>query len=272
MPEGDTVYLSARRMHAALAGQQILASDFRLPQLATADLRGSTVLGVASRGKHLLIRFDDGRTLHTHFRMDGSWRIHDRGRRWRGPAHSVRVVLTTAQREAVGFRLHDVVLIPTAFEDEQVGHLGPDLLGPDWNPEEAIRRITARPDREIGPALLDQRNLAGIGNLYKCEVLFLRGVWPWARVVDVGDPGALVTLAHRLLVANKDRWAQIITGDRRPGHEHYVFERTGRPCRRCGTRITHAEQGDPPQARLTYWCQTCQPDGMTRVNALGPPL
>ena len=245
MPEGDTVYLSAKRMHAALAGQQITLSDFRLPQLATADISGSTIVEVVPRGKHMLMRLDDRRTLHTHFRMDGSWQVYSPGRRWRGPTHAVRIVIATANHQAVGSRLHDVALIPTAEEVSLVGHVGPDLLGPDWDADEAVRRLLARPDREIGPALLDQRNLAGIGNLYKNEALFLRGLSPWTRLADIGDVGPVVSLARRLLVANKDRWEQITTGDRRAGQEHYVFERTGRPCRRCGTPIASTEQGDP---------------------------
>lgn len=259
MPEGDTVYLSARRLHAALAGEQIAASDFRLPRLATADISGRTVLEVVPRGKHVLMRLDDGQTLHSHFRMDGSWRVYRAGQPWRGPAHEVRIVLTTSTRHAVGYRLHDVALTPTSEEPGLVGHLGPDLLGPDWDVREAVRRLLARPEREIGPALLDQRNLAGIGNLYKSEVLFLRGLSPWTPVSDVADPNALVSLARRLLVANRDRWEQITTGDGRSGQEFYVYERTGRPCRRCGTRIASAEQGDPPPRRLTYWCPHCQP-------------
>jgi endonuclease-8 len=259
MPEGDTVYLSARRLHEALAGQPVLASDFRLPQLATADVTGRTVLGVVPRGKHLLMRFDDGRTLHTHLRMDGSWRAYPLGTRWRGPAHDVRIVLRNQRRQAVGFRLHDVALLPTAEEARLVGHLGPDLLDPAADLAGAVRRLREQPGREIGPALLDQRNLAGIGNLYKSEVLFLRGLSPWTRAGDVADPDALVRLARRLLHANRDRWEQITTGRTGPGRQHWVFERSGWPCHRCGTMIRSAEQGDPPYQRLSYWCPTCQP-------------
>jgi endonuclease-8 len=267
MPEGDTVYLSARRMHEALAGRMVLSSDFRLPALAGADVGGRTVLEVVPRGKHMLMRFDDGRTLHTHFRMDGSWRVYAAGRRWNGgPAYEVRVVLTTADRQAVGYRLHDVELMPTADEPRVVGHLGPDLLGPDWDEAEALRRLREQPQREIGPALLDQRNLAGIGNVYKVEVLFLRGLSPWTPVGEVPDLAGLVRLARRLLTANKDRWEQVTTGSTRRGEQHWVYERTGRPCRRCGTPVRGAEQPEPPwPPRLTYWCPHCQP-------GVSPPL
>ncbi len=183
MPEGDTVYLSARQLHRALAGQILLTSDFRMPQLATADLTGRTVLDVTPRGKHILIRLDDGRTLHSHFMMDGSWRVYPTGARWRGPANEVRVVLGTEHQQAVGYRLDDVKLVPTSAEADLVGHLGPDLLDPGCDLTEAVRRLQGQPDREIGLALLDQRNLAGIGNLYNSEVLFLRGLWPWPGCV-----------------------------------------------------------------------------------------
>jgi endonuclease-8 len=260
MPEGDTVWLAGQRMNAALAGRPLTRTDFRVPRLATTDLSGRTVLAVVSRGKHLLTRVEGGLTLHTHFKMDGTWRLYRPGERWRGgPAWQVRVVLANTDWQAVGYRLPVVELMPTAEEDRAVGHLGPDLLGPDWDPDEAVRRLAAEPGREIGQALLDQRNLAGIGNLYKAEVCFLRGVSPWTPVGDVTDLSALVSLAHRLLAANKDGFEQVTTGDPRPGRSTWVFERPGRPCRRCGTRIALAEQGDPPRERLTYWCPRCQP-------------
>jgi endonuclease VIII len=174
MPEGDTVWLAGRRLHDALAGDRLTRSDFRVPQLATTDLAGRTVTEVVSRGKHLLTRVDDDLTLHTHFRMDGTWHLYRPGDRWRGgPQWQVRVLLETAAWQAVGYRLPVVELLPRDREDDAVGHLGPDILGPDWDPAEAVRRLAAQPDREVGDALLDQRNLAGIGNLYKAESLFL---------------------------------------------------------------------------------------------------
>jgi endonuclease VIII len=252
-------------MHAALAGRALTTSDFRVPALATTDLTGQTVTEVVSRGKHMLTRFDGGLTLHTHFAMEGSWRQFPAGAAWHGgPEWQVRVVLGNVEWTAVGYRLPVVDLVPTGDEATLVGHLGPDLLGPDWDldeEEEAVRRISAQPDRTIAEALLDQRNLAGIGNLYKAESLFLRGLHPWTRVGDVPDLPALVALNHRLLMANRDRWDQVTTGDLRRGRQHWVFERQREACRRCGTRITIAEQGDDPlKARLSYWCPTCQPD------------
>lgn len=287
MPEGDTVWLAAASLRSALAGQPLTASDFRVPALATVDLVGRTVLDVVARGKHLLTRLSPGGgdrpaagealTLHTHFRMDGSWHLYRPGERWRGgPDWQVRAVLRTAERVAVGYRLPVVDLLPTADEASVVGHLGPDLLGPDWDLEVATRRLRTDPDREIGPALLDQRNLAGIGNLYKTEVCFLRGVTPWTRIADVSDLPALLALAQRLLETNKGSYAQSTTGDTRPGRAHWVFEREGRPCRRCGSRIARAEQGPAPYARLSYWCPRCQtgpaPRPEDRRNRPAPPL
>jgi endonuclease-8 len=260
MPEGDTVWLTARRLDRALAGQVLTRSDFRVPQLAAADLVGSVVTEVVSRGKHLLVRVDDDRTLHSHLRMDGAWHLYPVGQRWRGPAHQVRVVLATATWQAVGFHLHDLALLARADEDRVVGHLGPDLLGPDWDTGEAVRRLLAQPRREIAPALLDQRNLAGIGNLYKAEALFVHGVSPWTPVAAVPRLPALLERARRMLEQNKQRPEQVTTGNPRKGHEHWVFERSGRPCRRCGTPVRSAEQGEPPQQRLTYWCPRCQPE------------
>ena len=257
MPEGDTVWLAGRRMHEALAGKVLTRSDFRVPQLATTDLSGQWVLEVVSRGKHLLSRLSGGMTLHTHFRMDGTWYLYRPGDRWTGgPDWQVRVVLENAQWQAVGYRLPLVELI--ADESAAVGHLGPDLLGPDWDPGEAVRRLEATPAREVGMALLDQRNLAGLGNLYRTELLFLRGLTPWVPVADVPDLPGLVRTGRRLMMANREHWEQTTTGSLRRGEDHWVFERAGRPCRRCGTRILSAEQGEQPYARLCYWCPRCQ--------------
>lgn len=265
MPEGDTVWLHAKKLNDALAGSVLTGSDFRLPQLATTDLSGSTVREVVSRGKHLLIRVETpgaGRwTLRSHLRMDGTWRILAPGGRSNArAAHTIRIVLSTATVTAVGFHLHDVELVPTAQEDTLVGHLGPDLLGPDWDSQEAVRRLAADPDRTIGEAVLDQRNLAGLGTVWRAELLFLRGVNPFTAVWEVNLP-ALVDLARRLLMANRGRWAQVTTGNLRRGQEHYVYGRAGQPCRRCRTPVRRGEQGAPGQERVVFWCPSCQPVG-----------
>lgn len=258
MPEGDTVWLAARRLDERLAGHPVTRSDFRVPALATATVTGSSVREVVARGKHLLFRFSDGRTLHTHFRMDGRWHLYRPGAVWRGgPSHQVRAVLGTEDWIAVGYRLPVVDLVPTAQEHALVGHLGPDLLGPDWDAVVALRNLRASPDREVGDALLDQRNLAGIGNIYRSEALFACGVSPYRPVGAVGDLEDLVATARRLLLRNAPRGTQSTTGDeRRP---HHVFERAGRACYRCGTTIRRSTLGEPRHERVTYWCPTCQP-------------
>ncbi|NMH96028.1 DNA-formamidopyrimidine glycosylase family protein [Pseudonocardia acidicola] len=262
MPEGDTVHLAGKRLHAALAGRRLLRGELRHPRLVEHDLAGRTVLGVVSVGKHLFTRFDDGRSLHSHFRMDGSWHLYRPGMRWRRPAREARAVLETDDRVAVGFALHDMELLPTDAEDRLVGHLGPDLLDPAWDDThaaEAVRRLTARADSEIGLALLEQRVMAGVGNLYKTEVCFLLGLSPWTPVRDVPDLAAVVALSRTLLLRNADRPEQTTTGSLHPAEAHWIFERAGRRCRRCGTRIRTAEQGDGVYARVAYWCPHCQP-------------
>ncbi|WP_222267918.1 DNA-formamidopyrimidine glycosylase family protein [Modestobacter marinus] len=259
MPEGDTVWLAAQRMHTALAGATLRRAELRVPQLAAVDLAGATVTEVVPRGKHMLIRLADGRTLRTHYRMDGSWHIYRPGTRWHGgPAFAVRAVLATEEWECVGYRLHDMALVATADEDQLVGHLGPDVLGPDWDLDEALRRLLNHPDEQIGVALLDQRNLAGIGNLYKVEALFLTGVHPWTRVADVADLAGVVNRARTLMLANRHRPEQSTTGSTRHGEDHWVAGRKGRPCRRCGTRILLGDQGPDTQERVTWWCPRCQ--------------
>lgn len=271
MPEGDTVWLAAHRLHERMAGQVLAESDFRWPTLATASLAGRILREVVPRGKHLLFRFDDERTLHTHFRMDGSWHLYRPGDRWRGgPMSHVRVILRTATAVAVGYRLPVVDLLPTSQESSVVGHLGPDILGPDWDLDVVLANLRDRPERAIGMALLDQRNLAGIGNIYRTEALFLAGVHPETPVGRVTDLPVVVEQARRLMERNKARPSQSTTGEEGFGRSHFVFERGRRPCRRCGSAIQLSRQSDqgmsieadrhgPDGARLTYWCPVCQP-------------
>jgi endonuclease-8 len=258
MPEGDVVWRTARELHDALAGRVLTRSDFRVPRYATVSLTGRTVSEAVSRGKHLLIRLDGDVTVHTHLKMEGSWRI--------SPAasyplrdHRIRLILANETWQAVGHQLGIVEVIRTSREAQTVGHLGPDLLGPDWDPAEAIRRLAAAPDRAIGEAIMDQRNLAGIGNEYKSEILFLRGISPWRPAGQVAALPEVVDLAQRLLEANKERVGRVTTGNPARGAQNWVYGRAGRPCRRCGTVIRRGDQGPAAEERVTYWCPRCQP-------------
>ncbi|MGW3078221.1 DNA-formamidopyrimidine glycosylase family protein [Kitasatospora sp. NPDC001132] len=259
MPEGDSVYRVAAHLHEVLAGQPLTSADLRVPAHATADLIGRRVLEVAPRGKHLLARLEGGLTLHTHLRMDGRWVLYRPGERWSGgPDREIRAVLGTDRGTAVGYRLPVVELLRTTDERRIVGHLGPDLLGPDWDPVEAVRRLLARPGRPVVEALLDQRNLAGIGNVYANELCFVAGVTPWTEVGELPHPDRLVERARQMLEANKLRPGHITTGDTRPGYQHWVYGRAGRPCPRCVTPVAAGRQGSPPRDRAVFWCPYCQ--------------
>lgn len=263
MPEGDTVWLTARRLDQALSGRPITVCDFRVPALATVSLQGRTMTEVVPRGKHLLMRLDDDLTVHSHLKMDGEWYLSRTGGRppHRHPQHLIRARLGNAAWLATGYRVHDLRVVSRGDEHALVGHLGPDLLGPDWDVERAVANLSRNPDAAIGQALLDQRNLAGIGNLYKSEVLFVERVHPWTPVRDVADLRRLVTTAHRLLRANRDHPEQSTTGYTERGRAHWVYERAGEACLRCRAPIARAEQGAPPRTRITYWCPRCQPSG-----------
>lgn len=267
------MFLAGRRLDDALAGGLLRRGELRHPRLVEHDLAGLTVLGVASVGKHLFTRFDDGRSLHSHFRMDGTWHLYRPGRPWRGPDHQIRAILATDDRVAVGFRLHDLELLPTAQESDLVGHLGPDLLGAAWDddPEgcaaEVARRLRADPGRELGAVLLDQRVACGVGNIYKTEVCFLLGVSPWTRVGDLTERQVsdAVAWSRKLLLRNAWRPEQSTTGDLGEGAQHWVFERGGRGCRRCRDVVVTARQDDGApgsperEDRIAYFCPTCQP-------------
>lgn len=257
MPEGDTVWLTARRLNEVLAGEALTGSDFRVPAFATVDLSGEIVDEVVSRGKHLLHRVGDF-SIHTHLKMEGSWHVYQPETPWRRPAWQARAVLTTVDWTTVGFSLGVTEVVPRDKEDTVVGHLGPDLLGPDWNAEIALENLAADPAIPVFVALLDQRNLAGLGNEYVNELLFLRGILPTTLVGDV-DLAAIVALGSKLITANRERVDRTFTGDTRNGQQSWVYARAGRPCRRCGTRIRRGTLGPTPLIqRLTYWCPRCQ--------------
>jgi endonuclease VIII len=258
MPEGDVVWRTAQQLHDALTGRELTRSDFRVPRFATTDLTGRTVTESVSRGKHLLTRVDGDITVHTHLKMDGAWRISAAS----GFAlrdHRIRLILANSRWQAVGSLLGIVEVVRTSSEDRVVGHLGPDLLGPAFDAAEAVRRLSDQPARTIGEALLDQRNLAGIGTIYRAETLFLRGVNPWRPVGEVPDLTGLVELARRLLDANKARVQTITTGNAARGGELWVYGRAGQRCRRCGSVIMRGSLGPQPEERLAVWCPRCQP-------------
>ncbi|MEW1955957.1 DNA-formamidopyrimidine glycosylase family protein [Kineococcus sp. NPDC059986] len=269
MPEGDVVWRTAQRLHKALAGRELTESDLRWPSLATVDLTGREVVEVVSAGKHVLTRLapgpvvdgaaDPAVTLHSHLRMEGSWYVERTGDpRGRRSASGVRAVLGTDVWTAVGHKLGMLDLVTTDREGELVGHLGPDLLGPGWDPAEAERLLLEDPDRQVGAALLDQRVLAGVGTFYMAEACFLARLTPWSAVRDVEDPTAFVALVHRLLDVNKDRVDQVTTGDLRRGRQNYAHARSGLPCLRCGGTVRVAMIGDPPQDRTAFYCPGCQ--------------
>ena len=257
MPEGDTVYRTAANLDAALAGSVLIRCDIRVPAFATVDLSGDTVEGVASRGKHLLVRVGD-HSIHSHLKMEGSWHVYRHGTKWRRPAWQARAILASADWVAVGFQLGTLDVVAREDEASVVGYLGPDLLGLDWNADEALLRLTADPARAVGLALLDQRVMAGLGNVYRNELCFLSGALPTRPVGSIENPAKLVALAHRLIDANKDRVERTTTGTLR-GDTDWVYRREGKPCLRCGTRVERGELGETAlQLRDIYWCPQCQ--------------
>lgn len=263
MPEGDAVRRTADRLDRALAGHELTATDFRVPQLATTDLAGAVVERTATHGKHLLTRVTtpggERLTLHTHLKMEGSWRTAAVGERRPGPAADARVVLETARVVAVGLRLGLVELLPTAAEDTVIGHLGPDLLGPwtDADRAEAVARLVARPDRVLGEALLDQTVVAGIGTIWLAESCFVHGVCPVGPVAAVRDPERLLNRARQMLQAAMRTGRPVTTGDRR--NPVWAYRRHRQPCLRCRTPLVSGEVGSAGRERTTYWCPHCQP-------------
>lgn len=258
MPEGDTAWRTARLLHETLAGHELTLSDFRVPEFATLDLRGQRVDEAVSRGKHLVIRVGH-HSIHTHLKMEGAWHIYRLDERWRRPAHTARAILATSERQAVGFSLGITEVLDRQAEPEALSYLGPDLLGPDWDLDEAVRRVTADPSIPVFVALHNQRNLAGFGNEYVNEICFLSGLLPTRPVADVKDIAHVISRGQTMIRANRERTIRTFTGIARNGQNEWVFGRAGRPCRRCGTTILRGELGDAPtRMRNTFWCPSCQ--------------
>ncbi|MFT3899530.1 MAG: DNA-formamidopyrimidine glycosylase family protein [Gordonia sp. (in: high G+C Gram-positive bacteria)] len=261
MPEGDSLFALATRLRPVLAGKTLTKSDFRVPRLATVDLLGWHVDGVRSIGKHLIIDLSDGDrrcAVRSHLGMDGSWRYFTLGQRWTKPGHTARVILGVDGAEAVGFLLRELHV--DRDPDAALAHLGPDLLGPDWDADVAVANIAEavrrNPSRTVSDVLLDQRVIAGVGNIYRNEVCFLLGVHPATPMVDV-DAARAVELARELLWQNRRSPIRNTTGLRGRGQNHWVYGREGRSCHRCGTPITRVDGHD--RDRVTYFCPTCQP-------------
>ena len=261
MPEGDTVFRAAARLHAALAGKPLTQAEIRWGTKSIPDVVGRQTIEVVARGKHILHRIDGGLTVHSHLRMEGAWRVVPDERLRPRELHdpSIRALFAVAGATAIGRRLGMLDVLPTSRENEVVGHLGPDLLGPDWDADRAIAALEGDP-RPIGAALLDQRVLAGIGTLYDAETLFLEAIAPWTPSADLGHDTItrIVARAHRLLQRGKEHDIQSTTGSRRRGEETFVHARSGRPCRRCGTPVRVAMIGVPPQDRTMFYCPSCQ--------------
>jgi endonuclease-8 len=251
MPEGDTVYRTAAKLREALVGKTLTRCDVRVPRYATVDLKGVVVDEVLSRGKHLFIRAGDA-SIHSHLKMEGAWLI---GGQIRGVApHKIRIILEAGQTRAAGVDLGVLEVLERRVDQDVVAHLGPDLLGDDWEPRTAASNLVTDPDRPLADALLDQRVMAGVGNVYANELCFVLGRRPTAPVSSVKDPLRVVQRARDMLWLNRTRMNRTTTGDTRPGKDVWVYGRGGHECRRCGTLIETDRGGD----RVKYWCPNCQ--------------
>jgi len=272
MPEGDTIFRTARTLERAIGGQVVEAFTTHLAGLAVVDrqapIAGRTVTGVAARGKHLLIAFSGDLTLRAHMRMHGSWHIYRPGERWRAPAHDARIVITTAPWIAIAFQVADAEFLSAkdVERDARLSALGPDLLSLEPDLVVARERIRASGASHIAEALLAQQAVAGLGNVYKSELLFLCGVYPFTAVSDVADEtiDALLQRGVQLMrlnvaespVAAGGRGGRVTTGRLNPREQLWVYGRAGEPCLKCGTPVrSEGETG----GRRTYWCPSCQP-------------
>ena len=253
MPEGDTVFRTAALLREALVGKTLTGCDVRVPRYATVDLSGHPVDEVLSRGKHLFIRVGPA-SIHSHLKMDGSWRISPRG----VPAHKIRILLRAHDVTAAGIDLGVLEILDRDHDQDAVAHLGPDLLGEDWDPHVAAANLLADPDRGLAAALLDQRILAGVGNVYANELCFIFGRRPLSTVATLSDPLRVAIRAREMLWANRLRRDRTTTGNSRSGQQLWVYGRAGQPCRRCGTRVARAEPVGGSQDRISYWCPHCQ--------------
>lgn len=254
------MWRAARRLHEAFVGTHLRAAQLRWPSLAGADLTGWRTVEVVPRGKHLMHRFDSGFTLHSHLRMEGRWDVGRGGGRPPPARSDVRAWLATDDVMALGRRLGRLDLVRTDAEDSLVGHLGPDLLGPDWDADRVVGALQHDP-REVADVLLDQRVLAGLGTLWTSELLHARRLPPRrpAAEIEVEELRELITLAHRWL----HRATDLAVPERRSRPDR-AYGRSGRPCPRCGTPIRTTRVGTPPADRMVFLCPTCQADQRVR--------
>ncbi len=255
VPEGDTVFRTATKLRETLAGKTLTRCDVRVPKFATVDLTGCVVDEVLSRGKHLFIRVGDA-SIHSHLKMDGAWLVGGQIRRV--PAHKIRIMLETSDSRAAGIDLGVLEILQRDHDMDVVAHLGPDLLGNDWEPRVARANLMADPDRPLSEALLDQRVMAGVGNVYANEICFVFGHLPTTPVCEVKDSLRVVQRARDMLWLNRSRVNRTTTGDTRSGRDLWVYGRVGRPCRRCGTTIESDRDERTGTERISFWCPNCQ--------------
>lgn len=260
MPEGDTVWRTAHRLHQVFAYHEMTRCDLRWPSIAEYDFTGAHTDEVVSYGKHILHRLQhQGQqwTIHSHLRMDGSWIIEHPDKPVFG--HRVRAVLGTAEYTAIGHDLGMLDVVHTSDEHQLIGHLGPDVLGANWDPNQAVTNLQSRPV-PIGAGLLDQRNLAGVGTMWAAEVLFVERVDPFALTTDLPDARLrqIVTRVQRMIDVGKGHAIPSSTGEYRPGRTMYVHGRRNGRCRRCGTGIQMRKTGPPTQQRPMWFCPSCQ--------------
>lgn len=257
MPEGDTIHRAARRMHRALAGKTIVHAESHAPRVAASRLEGATIEAVRARGKHLLVHLADGRVLRTHMQMSGSWHLYRASDRWRRPRRQMVLLLETDPWHAVAFNLPQAELLRSESGSAQLRRLGPDLLDPACDLDEAVHRLRAEPDLPLGVALMRQDLVAGIGNVYKSEVLFLEKLDPFAPIREVSAASLRQSLerAQKLMRRNLRGRRRNTTG--RSDITTYVYGRSGDGCLTCETPIRMRRQGDG--GRSTYWCPSCQP-------------
>ncbi len=270
MPEGDTIHHAARRVGAALVDRPIVSIE--TPQARHRHdrwperLSGRGVQRVDAHGKHLFLRFDGDLTLHSHLRMGGKWGVYRRGERWRRGARRAWLVIRTADYEVVQFDgpVLELMSEGRARSDQRLAGLGSDIIRDDFDEDSFVRSLREDdPTRGIGDALLDQRNVAGIGNIWKSESCFMAGVDPWRAVGEVTDEEAraIVRRARPLMRLSAERGGRTVTYEperpaRGPENRTWVYNRVGLPCRRCGTLVKSRGQGD--DNRTTFWCPTCQ--------------